>query len=159
MAILTLDFWRKYHCAFVLATVCGTLGMNGDKSERTWREKKNNRRMKRGATMDAGRQNELKIGKKEKTRFENVHLITTLPLLEPPNARTMADSPREQKLFLSTGGALKQVKKSPPPRRPRKKKMKKFISSFVAMIGLTSKYNTSQVNSRNLFTGRQNYLK
>lgn len=42
-------------------------------------------------------QNELK--KRQQARLKNVYLITTLPLLEPPNARTMADSPREQKVF------------------------------------------------------------
>lgn len=72
MAILTLDFWRKYHCAFVLATVCGTLGMNGDESERTWRKKKNLTH-DRGATMAAGRQNEELKERKKKNRspFDN----------------------------------------------------------------------------------------
>lgn len=66
----------------------------------------------------------------------------------------------ESKNFFKHRRSPKTSQEVPSPTSSEeKKKNEKFISSFVAMIGLTSKYNTSQVNSRNLFTGRQNYLK
>lgn len=66
--------------------------------------------------MAAGRQNE---ELKKKKKFEEVHLITTLPLLQPPNARTMADSPREQKF--KHRRSLKTSQEVPSPTSFKKK--------------------------------------
>lgn len=75
--------------------------------------------------MDAGRQNELK---KEKTeRLENVHLITTLLLLQPPNARTMADSPREHLKHRRSPKTSQEVP-SPTSFKKKKKKLHFYLS-------------------------------
>lgn len=90
-------------------------------SEHGEKKKKNQMHEREGATMDAGRQNEEL--KKEKTeRLENVHLITTLLLLQPPNARTMADSPREH---LKHRRSPKTSQEVPSPTTFKKKKKKK----------------------------------
>lgn len=121
------------------------------------KKKKKDLKHDRGATMAAGRQNEEL--KERKKKIEEVHLITTLPLLQPPNARTMADSPREQKFKHRRSPKTSQEVPSPTSFKKKKERKTIIITSFVAMIHLTSKYNTMQVNSRNLFTGRQSYLK
>lgn len=110
-----------------------------------------------GATMAASWQDEEL--KKKKKEAKNVP-VTIGHSCTLQMQKSMADSPREHNL--STGGAQtsQQVPSLPLHSKSRKKKKNLYITSFVAMIGLTSKYNTFQANSRNLLTGGQkSYLK
>lgn len=90
------------------------------------KKKKKDLKHDRGATMAAGRQNEEL--KERKKKIEEVHLITTLPLLQPPNARTMADSPREQKFKHRRSPKTSQEVPSPTSFKKKKKKREKQLS-------------------------------